>query len=114
MTEKTKKKNIGYNICTLRRECGMTQAQLAEKIDVSASQIAHMESGDRSLSLQLLLNLCTVMKVTPNDILAEAYVQDDSGELQEEKSISLSDIGPEDGQLLKYIHHYLANKKKVQ
>ena len=67
------RKNIGLNIRALRRQAGMTQAQMAEKTGVSTDHISHVEIGSGTISLPLLIELCNLLEVTPNDILAGEY-----------------------------------------
>ncbi|MDO4978893.1 MAG: UDP-N-acetylglucosamine 1-carboxyvinyltransferase [Candidatus Saccharibacteria bacterium] len=45
---------IGKAIAHLRREKGMTQAELAEKIGTSQSAVNSIEKGDRNLSLEMV------------------------------------------------------------
>ncbi len=51
-----------------RRQGNMTQADLAEKIHSSQPRIAKAESGDRSVSLELLLRAMLATGATPQDI----------------------------------------------
>ena len=44
--EEGRKLEIGYKIAQLRDKLGLTQKQLAEKIDTSQTVIARLESGD--------------------------------------------------------------------
>lgn len=113
------RKNIGQNLRTLRRQCGMTQAEIAEKTGVSTDHISHVEIGSGTISLPLLIEICKVLEVTPNDILAGEYTPDVSEEnlqLQEghflDNEISFKNINPEDMMLLHHIYQYMTNRKK--
>lgn len=64
-------KLLGMKIRLFRRKRGMTQEQLAERVDLSASFIGHVERGTRVSSLETLMKLCHVLQVTPNDLLQE-------------------------------------------
>ncbi len=44
--EEGKKLRVGYKIAQLRQKLGLTQKQLAEKIDTSQTVIARLEGGD--------------------------------------------------------------------
>lgn len=50
------------------REASMTQAELADKIGASQPQIAQAESGDTSVSLDLLVRAALTMGATPVEI----------------------------------------------
>lgn len=114
------RKNIGQNIRTLRRQSGMTQAAIAEKTGVSTDHISHVEIGSGTISLPLLIEICKLLEVTPNDILAGEYTPDSLDEksyLQESsftvKDFSMEDINPEDRMLLQHIYEYMTNRKKT-
>lgn len=64
-------KLLGMKVRLFRRKRGMTQEQLAERADLSASFIGHVERGTRISSLETLMKLCHVLQVTPNDLLQE-------------------------------------------
>jgi DNA-binding XRE family transcriptional regulator len=51
-----------------RRQDSMTQAELAEKINSSQPRIAKAESGDGSVSMELLIRAILAMGVTPQEI----------------------------------------------
>ena len=112
------KKNIGQNLGTLRRQCGMTQSQIAEQIGVSIDHISHVEIGKGSISLALLLKICKLMNVTPNDILAGEYgtkAADEDDMFREDAEyggdISLEDLNPGDRILMKYMYQFMVNRK---
>ena len=45
--------DLGERIRKRRHEMKLTQAQLAERMDVSHSLVGHMERGPRAISLKL-------------------------------------------------------------
>lgn len=118
MEESMNRKNIGQNLRTLRRQCGMTQAQLAEKIGVSTDHVSHAEIGFGSISLPLLIEICKLLDVTPNDILAGEYTPDHvDEELMEEQGeygrrIVFEDVNPDDRMLLNYLHQFMMRRRR--
>ena len=62
-------KNVGANIKRLRKKNGLTQAQLAEKADISTVHMSHIETGSVAMSLECLVNISNGLKTTPNNIL---------------------------------------------
>jgi transcriptional regulator with XRE-family HTH domain len=52
----------------LRRSRGMTQAELAEKLGLSASAIGMYEQGRREPELSVIMELCNIFNV-PADVL---------------------------------------------
>jgi len=66
-------KNIGKNIQKLRNEIGLTQAQLAEKVDFSANHISRIEIGASAMSLESLISLSNALNTTPDYLLFGEY-----------------------------------------
>ena len=55
---------FGARVRGKRKEMGYTQAKLAELCEVSIPFIGHIERGTRAPSLESLLTLCNVLRVT--------------------------------------------------
>lgn len=113
------RKNVGQNIRLFRRQCGMTQAQMAEKTGVSTDHISHVEIGSGTISLPLLIEICKLLRVSPNDILSgeyEAEFPKNTAQLREgdseEMEISSDRISSEDLMLLQHMYQYMVGKKK--
>lgn len=114
------KKNIAKNIKTARRQCGLTQAQVAERIGVTTAHISHAEIGFGTISLPLLLEMCKLMNVTPNDILAGEYIPEKSSSeasaLHETgkyaKGMSYKNINPEDRLVLDTMYEFMKKRKR--
>ncbi len=51
------------------RQSGMTQTEIAEKLNVSQSNIAHYIRGDIMPALDTFANLCAILDVDPAYIL---------------------------------------------
>lgn len=66
-------KAIGNNIKRCRKNMGLTQANLAEKINLSTIHMSHLETGAASMSLECMLNICNALKVTPDELLYGEY-----------------------------------------
>lgn len=62
-------KDLGHRVRTLRRMRDLTQEELAEKLDISASFLGHIERGTRVASLETLVALCNALKVSPQELL---------------------------------------------
>jgi transcriptional regulator with XRE-family HTH domain len=63
-------KNAGPNHLKAWREFReMSQEELAEKVDTTASQISMLESGERGLSAKWLRKLAPALKTTPGHLL---------------------------------------------
>ena len=66
-------KLIGLNIKNCRNRMKLTQAQLAEIVDLSTNHISHIENGSSKMSLDTLIDICNALNVSPNEILWGAY-----------------------------------------
>ena len=62
---------IGYNIAYYRKHAGLTQEQLAERLGVSRQHLGAIEAPNicRPISLELLLNIATVLEIQPAQLL---------------------------------------------
>ena len=77
-------KDLGQRVRKVRRANGLTQEELAEKVDISASFMGHIERGSRIASLETLVALCTALKVSPAYLLAASL----PSELEERSKLS--------------------------
>lgn len=63
-------KNAGPNYLRAWREHrGMTQEQLAERVDTTANMIHYLETGERGLSAKWLRKLAPALDTTPGHLL---------------------------------------------
>lgn len=62
-------KNIGLKIKERRKELGISQTELAEKLGIKKSTLSQYESGDINIPIQKLIILSTILEVTPNYFL---------------------------------------------
>ena len=62
---------IGSIIRSLRKAKGMSQEQLAERIWISTTHMSHIETGSTKLSLQVLVDLATILEVNTDNLIFE-------------------------------------------
>ena len=62
---------LGLNIAYYRKRAGLTQEQLAEKLDISRSHLSALEAPNivRTCSLELLFDLARALGTTPSKLL---------------------------------------------
>jgi transcriptional regulator with XRE-family HTH domain len=60
---------MGYRIKVRRKEIGMTQEQLAERICVSNNHISAIETARDKPGMDTFLRLCEYLKTTPDYLL---------------------------------------------
>lgn len=62
---------IGENLAKLRERQGLTRNDIAEGASVTNQTVAALESGRRGPSVDLLMKICDLLGVTPNDLVYE-------------------------------------------
>lgn len=62
--------DLGRRVRQLRKDMHITQEELAERVDISASFLGHIERGTRIASLETLVKLCRALNTHPNHLLA--------------------------------------------
>lgn len=68
---------VGSLIKTARNNCGMTQEQLAEAVDVTPAFIGHIERGSKSLSLTTLVRISKTLNLSMDYLLSDGAVSPD-------------------------------------
>lgn len=62
---------IGNNLYKVRKAKGLTQAEVAEKAELSDRTYADIERGSVAMRVDSLLKICAALHITPNDILVD-------------------------------------------
>lgn len=62
---------IGQRIRKCRRDCNLTQEELAEKVDISTTHMSHIETGVTKLSLAVLVSIAHSLNVSTDSLLFE-------------------------------------------
>ena len=60
---------IGSNLYKYRKARGLTQAEVAERAELSDRTYADIERGSVTMRVDSLLKICSALNITPNDIL---------------------------------------------
>ena len=80
-------KRLGTRIREERKRLHLTQAQLAEAIDISDTYMGAIERGERSLTLDTLVSLVNRLGVTVDYLLADSVSDTDSNIMDQFKQI---------------------------
>lgn len=78
--------NFGDKLKTLRTEAGMTQTELAKRLNVTNSVVSYYELQERSPSPDVLIRLADIFHVTTDYLLG----------IDHKKMIDVSDLSDED------------------
>lgn len=82
--------DFGSNLKKLRKEAGLTQAELAGKLGVTKSIISYYELRERAPSPDILIHLSKIFHVTADYLLG----------IEHKKMIDVSDLSDDDIHLL--------------
>ena len=66
---------LGNRIRKIRKEKGLTQEVLAEKSDLSANHISHIERANTMIGLPALIQIVNALGVTVDDVLCDSIVK---------------------------------------
>jgi transcriptional regulator with XRE-family HTH domain len=91
---------IGKFIAECRKKQGLTQMQLAEKLNITDRAISKWENGRSMPDSSIMLELCGILKITVNDLL--------SGE-----KVNMENINQKNEQLLLDMAKELERKNKT-
>lgn len=102
-------RRIGNNLYTIRKAKGLTQAEVAEKADLSDRTYADIERGSVAMRVDSLLKICAALHITPNDVL----VSDETAPITEQDVLdAVRDCSvPEKETALKLLTVYLDSLK---
>ena len=65
-------KKLGKEICAARKRQNMSQAELAEKADLSITYISKIECGHKNISAYTLARITEALNVPSSEIIAKA------------------------------------------
>lgn len=79
-TTRKKLAGVGIAIREFRQLAGLSQDDLADRMDVSTPYISMLESGKRYPSIEMLIRIARALNILPGDLLnriAERYKSDE-------------------------------------
>lgn len=62
---------IGQRIRKFRKIYGLSQEELAERVNISTTHMSHIETGNTKLSLPVLVDIAAVLGVRTDDLLSD-------------------------------------------
>lgn len=63
---------IGQNIRKARKAHGLSQEELAERVNISTTHMSHIETGNTKLSLPVFVDIATALEVKADDLLSRS------------------------------------------
>jgi len=74
---------IGQRIRKIRKAHGLSQEELAERVNISTTHMSHIETGNTKLSLPVFVDIAAALEVRTDDLLESPIVSTTSGSLDE-------------------------------
>ena len=75
---------IGKRIQMRRKQQGMTQEQLADKMDVSIQMVSNLERGNKAIRIENLIKLSQILNISTDYILTGKETTEDMQSLTEQ------------------------------
>ena len=98
------KQMIGARIKDIRTKMGLTQEQLAEKIEINSKYLSSIERGLENPTLNTLIKLSESMDVNLDDIFNQIQIENPA----ERKSLIISLLDQADDEQLKLAYKILS------
>jgi len=74
---------IGQQIRKIRKAHGLSQEELAERINISTTHMSHIETGNTKLSLPVFVDIADALEVRLDDLLMNRQTATTDTALQE-------------------------------
>lgn len=84
---KMNQEKIGKFIALCRKECGYTQATLAEKLGITDRAVSKWETGKSMPDASIMLELCNLLKISVNELLTGEYIAMDNYKQKAEENL---------------------------
>lgn len=85
---------IGKRIKAARKRAGLTQEELSGKISAGPTHISNIENGKKPFSVELLVEICNALEVSPNELLGDC-INIITPEMAKEYADVIGDMNPE-------------------
>ena len=81
---------LGHFIAQKRKEIGLTQMQLAEKLDITDRAVSKWETGRSLPDSSIMLDLCSILKINVNDLLNGEVIMENYNEKTEQLLLEMT------------------------
>ena len=78
---------IGKFIADCRKKVNLTQLELAEKLNITDRAVSKWETGRAMPDSSIMLELCSILKITVNDLLSGEVVSVENYNKELEKNL---------------------------
>ena len=94
----------GKRIKEYRENKDLTQEYMARELNIAPNHYGRIERGENACTLSKLIQICNILKITPNDLLAELIISRDSSVETEIQKLNVNDKEA----VLKYVEYLIS------
>lgn len=98
---------LGRQVREFRKAKNLSQNELAEVTALSQGYISEIEAGNARITVDILVELCRVFQVTPNQLLGEELSNIDKDLL-----VAITGLDPEEQKKLHELYKVLKTEKR--
>ena len=66
--QKDKYVKLGLNIAYYRKDRGLSQSELAERVNISRTHMSRIETADCAVSLDVIFDICDALEIKPVEL----------------------------------------------
>ena len=109
-------KAVGARIRDARKNRGLSQSDLAEKLDISLSHMGNIETGRKNFGVDILMRITGVLQVSADELLRTNVPEVDVVYAAEIRELMEGCSSSEKDAILKTMHNmkavFMANRKQ--
>lgn len=102
-------RSLGKNVAIARKQCGLTQEELAYRIGKSDKYVSMIERGESGMSLTALVRLCNSLGISPNRLF-EGIITKNVADADSQIIDNLSVLTAKDKEFLLGVIDYIIQK----
>ena len=64
----SKYRSLGLNIAYYHKDRGLSQSELAERVNISRTHMSRIETADCAVSLDVIFDICDALEIKPVEL----------------------------------------------
>lgn len=104
-------KELGKRIAKRRRELGLKQTEVNEMAGLSPKYLSNIERATSVLSLDVFMRLCSVLEITPNELLMGTERSDNINNVGRVAAIKVSSMSRNQQKLALSLLEWVSEQK---
>lgn len=99
---------IGKRIQGRRKQMGLTQEQLADKMDVSIQMVSNLERGNKSIRIENLIKLSEILNISTDYILTGKETTEDMQAL----TVQMASLSQKERKMMKLLMDFCLSENE--